>query len=50
MEEREQQFSFKNEGVIHILGLSMERDDMHCFPLVMVYGFSSNKVLYSRSN
>ena len=46
MEEREQRFSCKNEGAIHILELSMEREDMPCFPFVMMYGFSRNKVLY----
>ena len=28
----------------------MEMEDMHCFSFVMVYGLSSNKVLYSTSN
>ena len=28
----------------------MEMENMHCFSFVMVYGLSSNKVLYSTSN
>ena len=28
----------------------MEMEDMHCFSFVMVYGLSSNKVLYSTSD
>ena len=43
-------FYCKNGVVIHIWGFSMEMEYRHCFSFVMVYGLSSNKVLYSTSN